>query len=165
MDYGYLNHIYTNNLPQTREILKQFQDLIKSYAAIDGYDRLNMVEFYTNGEGSVPYYNCSDFPFNFNLLFDANSDGSVSADRIKFGIEDWLSHVPEGKLFFREKNPYRNLIYLEHFVSREKGKLGYWKSRSMEGRIQNSCRTHGPFQFDHYDLTRSIRNLLRRRNR
>ena len=47
MDYGYLDHIYTNNLPQTREILKQFQDLIKSYAAIDGYDRLNMVEFYS----------------------------------------------------------------------------------------------------------------------
>ena len=111
MDYGYLNHIYTNNLPQTREILKQFQDLIKSYAAIDGYDRLNMVEFYTNGEGSVPYYNCSDFPFNFNLLFDANPDGSVSADRIKFGIEDWLSHVPEGKLFLEKKNPDQNLIH------------------------------------------------------
>ena len=164
MDYGYLDHIYTNNLPQTREILKQFHDLIKSYAAIDGYDRLNMVEFYTNGEGSVPYYNCSDFPFNFNLLFDANSDGSVSADRIKFGIEDWLSHVPEGTNFGeREKNPYQTLNLFK--IRRKKGKLGHWKSRSMEGRIQASPRANGRLQFDHHDLTRSIRDLLRRRNR
>ena len=97
-DYGYLNHIYTNNLPKTWEVLKEFYTLIKSYTAIDGFDRLDMVEFYTGGEGALPYFECSDFPFNFNLLFDAPADGSVSADDVKNRITDWLDHVPEGKL-------------------------------------------------------------------
>ena len=30
-DWLYYDHIYTNNLPETREILKEFYDLVKSY--------------------------------------------------------------------------------------------------------------------------------------
>ena len=30
-DYGYLDHIYTYNLPETRAILKEFYDTIKTY--------------------------------------------------------------------------------------------------------------------------------------
>ena len=34
----------------------------------------------------MPYYECSDFPFNFNFIFDAALDGFVSAEYIKDGI-------------------------------------------------------------------------------
>ena len=117
-DWGYLDHIYTFNLPQTRDKLKEFYDLIKSYTAIDGFDRLDMVEFYATGEAAVPYYNCSDFAFNFNLLFDANEDGSVSADFVKDGIEDWVNHLPEGKrnLECGAQNNYTKVYASESFV-------------------------------------------------
>ena len=39
-DWHYLDHIYTSNLPETREeVLKPFYNLIKNYSAGDGYDR------------------------------------------------------------------------------------------------------------------------------
>lgn len=38
-DYGYYDHIYTNNLPETRDILAQMYAAIKAYTAIDGFDR------------------------------------------------------------------------------------------------------------------------------
>ena len=97
-DYGYLDHIYTFSQPQNIDILSVFHKQIKSYTAIDGHDRLNMVEYYATGEGALPYYNCSDFPFNFNLLFDADPNGMVSADFVKNGIENWINNVPEGKI-------------------------------------------------------------------
>ena len=97
-DWGYLNHTFTFNLEGTRIVLKEFYDLIKSYSAIDGSDdRINMIEMYSNFQGALancevtlPYYNCSDFPFNFNFIFDAGSDGFVSADYIKDGMYPYV---------------------------------------------------------------------------
>ena len=68
--------------------------MIKSYSAIDGSDdRINMIEMYSNFQGALancevtlPYYECSDFPFNFNFIFDADLDGFVSAEYIKDGM-------------------------------------------------------------------------------
>ena len=93
-DWGYLNHTFTFNLEGTRIVLKEFYDLIKSYSAIDGSDdRINMIEMYSNFQGALancevtlPYYECSDFPFNFNFIFDADLDGFVSAEYIKDGM-------------------------------------------------------------------------------
>ena len=102
-DYIYLTHIYTYDLPMTRTILKEFYDLIKSYTAIDGFDRLDMLEFYQNtnvldyNQGSIPYFDCSDFPFNFNLLFSVPENETVSAQRIQDLITSWLRIVPDGK--------------------------------------------------------------------
>ncbi len=30
-DYGHLNHIYTANLPETKVLLKEMYDVVKSY--------------------------------------------------------------------------------------------------------------------------------------
>ena len=92
-DYGYLNHIYTNNLQGTRDVLKSFYELIKGYAVIDGHDRVDMVEVYLPNSEAAEYYQCSDFPFNFQFIF---YDEAINADAIKTKIEDWLSNLPEG---------------------------------------------------------------------
>ena len=42
-DYGYLNHIYTYNQPETRDILSIFHQTIKDYSAANGYDRCEKI--------------------------------------------------------------------------------------------------------------------------
>ena len=93
--YGYLNHIYTTNLPETREVLKQFQDTIKSYTQIDGHDRVNMLEIYLSATDLLPYYEVCDYPFNFNFIgFDEN----VNSNFVLHQIDDWYSNVPDGRV-------------------------------------------------------------------
>lgn len=93
-DYGYLNHIYTTNLPATRDVLGEFYKLIKSYAAIDGHDRISLLEVYLSPEEILPYYEVGDFPFNFQLLF---YNENPTADDILGRITSALDGVPEGK--------------------------------------------------------------------
>lgn len=93
-DYGYLSHIYTTNLPGTRDVLGEFYELIKSYEAIDGNERISMLEVYLSPEEILPYYEVGDFPFNFQFIFN---DPDVTAEEIKYKIETTLNNIPEGK--------------------------------------------------------------------
>ena len=93
-DYGYLDHIYTNNLQGTRDVLGQFYELIKSYEAIDGQERISMLEVYLDAEELQAYYEVGDFPFNFNLLF---YDKEPTADDVLQRISTSLDNLPEGK--------------------------------------------------------------------
>ena len=92
-DYGYLDHIYTMNLPETREWLAEFYQVVKSYGEIDGHDRLDMLEGYLPLNELLEYYKFSDFPFNFNMIFYEE----VTADRILKAISDQVDNLPEGK--------------------------------------------------------------------
>lgn len=94
-DYGYYNHIYTANLPETREILGQFHQLIKSYAETDGHDRVNMLEVYLSPQDIQPYFEVSDYPFNFGLI---GFYGGAKADWVLNSINEWLNNLPEGKI-------------------------------------------------------------------
>ena len=38
-DYGFLNHIYTFNLPEVYDMIHQFNDVIKEFEIADGFDR------------------------------------------------------------------------------------------------------------------------------
>lgn len=38
-DYFHYNHIYTQNLPETRDILAEMYQTIKDYSQSDGFDR------------------------------------------------------------------------------------------------------------------------------
>ena len=38
-DYYHYDHIYTSNLPETRDVLLEMYQTIKNYTLIDGYDR------------------------------------------------------------------------------------------------------------------------------
>ena len=90
-DYGYLDHIYTNNMPGTRQVLAEFYELIKSYS---DPERISMLEVYLSPEDILPYYEVGDFPFNFQLLF---YDHDVSADTILERITSTLDSLPDGK--------------------------------------------------------------------
>ncbi len=92
-DYGYLDHIYTMNLPETREWLAEFYDVVKAYGEIDGHDRVDMLEAYISKEELLEYYKFSDYPFNFGMIFYEEA----TADRIYDAINDQISQLPEGK--------------------------------------------------------------------
>jgi hypothetical protein len=38
-DYGFLDHIYTFNLPQVYDMIHQFNDVISEFESSDGFDR------------------------------------------------------------------------------------------------------------------------------
>ncbi len=38
-DYGFLDHIYTFNLPQVYDMIHQFNDVISEFESVDGFDR------------------------------------------------------------------------------------------------------------------------------
>ena len=90
-DYGYLDHIYTNNMPKTRKILGEFYEIIKSYT---DHERISMLEVYLSPEDILPYYDVGDFPFNFELLF---YEKDPTADDVLNRITSTLDNVPEGK--------------------------------------------------------------------
>ena len=48
-DYGHYDHIYTANLPETRDLLKQMYDVVKSYG--DDKSVLNTLFFLIGGFG------------------------------------------------------------------------------------------------------------------
>ncbi len=93
-DYSYYDHIYTNNLEETREILQEFYALIKSYGAVTEYDRVDMLEIYLTAEQAEEFYVVGDFPFNFGFIDLALP---VLATRMKTIIDDWVEHTSERK--------------------------------------------------------------------
>ena len=81
-------------MPETREVLGEFNGLIKSIAEIDGNDRVNMLEIYMSPQDLVPYYEVGDYPFNFGLIGLLDP---VKAEDVLRNINDWLEFLPEGK--------------------------------------------------------------------
>jgi alpha-glucosidase len=94
-DWLYYNHMYTNNMPETRDILKEFYDLVKTYEVESrSEERVMMLEAWLDIDSTMMYYECGDFPFNFGFV---NLDERPSADEIKEIINLWLDNLPEGK--------------------------------------------------------------------
>ena len=69
----------------------EFYDLIKSYT---DHERISMLEVYLSPEDFASYYEVSDFPFNFELIF-YNFD--VTADIVLEKITNTLEYLPDGK--------------------------------------------------------------------
>ena len=42
-DYGFLDHIYTFNLPQVYDMIHQFNDVISEFESSDGFDRCEKI--------------------------------------------------------------------------------------------------------------------------
>ncbi len=97
-DYAYLDHIYTYDLPETKDVA-----LAEQYAAIKDYsaDRVDMLESYASPEEFEELFAISDFPFN--MMFIEDGDGHTygeswpSADNVLAVISRVLDNVPEGK--------------------------------------------------------------------
>ena len=99
-DWLYYDHIYTNNLPETRQILKDFYDLVKNYKITErSEERVVMLEAWLDINSTMEYYQCGDFPFNFgfvNLEF-LEDDEMPTAKMVAEPINLWLENLPDGK--------------------------------------------------------------------
>ena len=78
-------------MPETRKILGEFYEIIKSYT---DHERISMLEVYLSPEDILPYYDVGDFPFNFELLF---YEKDPTADDVLNRITSTLDNLPEGK--------------------------------------------------------------------
>ena len=64
--------------------------------------RMNMVEtFAVSIQGTMDYYECGDFPFNFFFVYflpkGDDDDRSVNASNVARSINLWLDNMPAGK--------------------------------------------------------------------
>lgn len=100
-DHCYLNHIHTENLDESFEMVYQWRHIMDKYKRLNGgatrilmteafSDELSRyIQFYGNGTT-----NGANIPFNFELLFRTN--GSSSASDYKNVIDTWLNAMPNG---------------------------------------------------------------------
>ncbi|XP_058808066.1 alpha-glucosidase-like [Phymastichus coffea] len=90
--YDYLNHIYTNSLHETYEIVRQWREVLDEYEAT-GRQRVMMIEAYVSLELTMKYYRYgAHFPFNFGLITSAGADSS--ATKFKELIDNWMINMP-----------------------------------------------------------------------
>lgn len=100
-DYGYLNHIYTVNQPETIDMVYQWRAVLDEYKrAHDGDSRVMMTEAYASVDTLMQYYgnethNGSHVPFNF--LWIERIHNTSAADDYVGCIRDWMSALPAGR--------------------------------------------------------------------
>lgn len=99
-DFCYLNHIYTNNLNESFDMVYHWREFLEKYRQENGGEsRLLMTEPNDELEGMLRHFgdgkrNGSHIPFNFYLLGSAKRN-SKAAD-YKYFIETYMSKVPAG---------------------------------------------------------------------
>ncbi|XP_044744078.1 maltase A1-like isoform X1 [Chrysoperla carnea] len=101
-DDCYNYHIYTQNLPETFDMVVQWRDLLKEYAAkTDNVSRVIMVETYEGPPLVMKFYGNSThegacFPFNFQFIVNLTSESN--AQEYKALIDKWMDNLPEGRI-------------------------------------------------------------------
>lgn len=100
-DYCYTKHIYTNDRPETYDMIYQWRALMDDFAktSSDKETRVIMTEAYTSLENMIRFYKDGDrmgshIPFNFELISNVNVDSTAKDYYTR--INNWLSRVPEG---------------------------------------------------------------------
>ncbi|XP_058829358.1 maltase A3-like [Topomyia yanbarensis] len=98
--FEYLDHIYTQNQPETLEMVYQWRELVDQYQKEHGGEtRVLMTEGFTTLEILKEYYVSAEgrlgphMPFNFGLITDV--DGNSKADQFVKTIESWMAIVPK----------------------------------------------------------------------
>ena len=91
--YNDMDHIYTNNLPGTFEIVREWRDYLNEFTTSDYY-AVMMVEAYANLTTTMKYYQYgADFPFNFGFIINLNNQSGASD--FKTVIDNWMNNKPE----------------------------------------------------------------------
>lgn len=97
----YLNHIYTQDLPETVDMVYQWREVLDTYKNTSGGDtRVLMTEAWSNLNVVSTYFNDangrkgSQMPFNFQLIM--RLDQTSKAADFKTVIDSWLDTVPTG---------------------------------------------------------------------
>lgn len=118
----YLNHIYTQNQPETFDMVYQWRAVMDQFKVDNGGEsRILMTEAYTTLENLMLFYgngvrNGSHIPFNFQLLqgVNANTKGS----EIKRLIDLWLNSMP------KDAQVHANWVLGNHDNHRLSSRLG-----------------------------------------
>ncbi|GLV31401.1 Maltase B1 [Carabus blaptoides fortunei] len=92
-----LDHIYTQDLNETYDMVYQWRALLDKYTENDGDVRVMMTESYTTIEKNMRFYgnathDGAHFPFNFDLITDLTINST--ADDYVSVINKWLNHMP-----------------------------------------------------------------------
>ncbi|XP_050543700.1 maltase A1-like [Daktulosphaira vitifoliae] len=100
-DYDYLDHPYTQDQPETFDMVQQWREVLDSYEN-KGSDvtKFFMVETYSPIDKIMKYYGTdarpgAHFPFNFFFIqqFNRQSNASKAIDI----VASWLDNLPAGK--------------------------------------------------------------------
>lgn len=98
--YEYLNHIYTQDLPETVDMVYQWRAVMDEYKLQHGGDtRVIMTEAWTDLSTLKTYFQDengrqgSQMPFNFQLILRLDSTKNKASD-FKTVIDSWLDTVP-----------------------------------------------------------------------
>ncbi|XP_011184381.2 maltase A1 [Zeugodacus cucurbitae] len=101
-DSCHLKHIYTQDQPETLDMVYQWRALADEFKKEHGGDtRILMTEAYTSFDNMILYYgngvrNGSQIPFNFDFLTNLQND--TKAPAVVEHINKWLNAMPEGVL-------------------------------------------------------------------
>lgn len=99
-DFDYLQHIYTQGLKPTYDMIYQWRAVIKEYEEKDKEDRVMLVEAYAGVKEVMIYFGNdttagADLPFNFEWLQGITNESD--ARDMKFFIDKWLTYMPINK--------------------------------------------------------------------
>ncbi|XP_053962926.1 maltase A3-like [Anastrepha ludens] len=101
-DYGYLQHIYTTNQPETLDVVYEFRQVLKELdEELGGDEHILMTEAYSPLDVLMQYYgngstDGAQIPFNFVLLSNVNKNSN--AYDYEQQIHDWLDNMPAGSV-------------------------------------------------------------------
>ncbi|XP_052861445.1 maltase 2-like [Anopheles cruzii] len=102
-DTNYLRHIYTQDLPETVEMVYQWRELVDAYQTANGGEtRVIMTEAYSSLEVIRTYYQSasgrlgSHMPFNFRIITELSGQSKPS-DYAQV-VQDWMSILPAGQV-------------------------------------------------------------------
>ncbi|ALC40924.1 Mal-A1 [Drosophila busckii] len=99
-DHCYTKHIYTQDLPETTDMIYQWRELVDEFHRVHGGDeRMLLTEAYTSFDNIIRFYgdgvrNGSHVPFNFDFLTSINN-ASKAGDYVAH-IEKWMNAMPAG---------------------------------------------------------------------
>ncbi|XP_054739248.1 maltase A3-like [Anastrepha obliqua] len=101
-DYGYLQHIYTTNQPETLDVVYEFRQVLKELdEELGGDEHILMTEAYSPLDVLMLYYgngstDGAQIPFNFVLLSNVNKNSN--AYDYEQQIHNWLDNMPVGSV-------------------------------------------------------------------
>ncbi|XP_067627239.1 maltase A1 [Eurosta solidaginis] len=119
-DGCHLQHIYTQDQPETFDMAYQWRELFDEFKKEHGADtRILLTEAYTSFENIMRFYgngiqNGSHIPFNFDFLSNCQND--TKAPVLMEHIEKWLNAMP--------KDAYANWVLGNHDNKRLASRLG-----------------------------------------
>ncbi|VVD04051.1 unnamed protein product [Leptidea sinapis] len=99
-DYEYYDHIFTQDLAETYEVVFDWREVLDEYTETHGEYKIMMTEAYTNLFNTILYYGNENrdgaIPFNFIFLEEINKNST--ARDIKTTIDKWMTYMPHGRV-------------------------------------------------------------------